>query len=316
MNDKILEMTEFKYQLEPYKGISTRYYCPNCKQNKKTFTRYIDIKSNTYLNPIVGRCNRENSCGYHYTPKQYFQDNSISVTKINKNDYSKTGNHLSYINQFSCINSDIFKESLRNYGENYFIKFLIDSFGSAITSELISKYFIGNSNYWEGATVFWQIDITGKIRTGKIMLYDPNLGTRIKEPKSYINWIHKIIKISNFSLRQCLFGEHLLGDCSKLVAIVESEKTAIILSVFFPEFIWLACGGINNINKSNCDVLNHRKVVFFPDLGAFTKWENKVKQLPNANNFRVSNILEIGSKKYGLQNGADLADILICPNSI
>jgi hypothetical protein len=51
------------------------------------------------------------------------------------------------------------------------------------------------------------------------------------------------LKLPAFQLSQCLFGEHLLKDTETPVAIVESEKTAIIASCYYPEFIWLACGG-------------------------------------------------------------------------
>ena len=41
-----------------------------------TFTRYIDTENNNqYINDNVGKCNRLDKCGYHYTPKQYFADN-------------------------------------------------------------------------------------------------------------------------------------------------------------------------------------------------------------------------------------------------
>ena len=37
---------------------------------------YIDTENNNqYLSERVGKCNRLDKCGYHYTPKQYFTDN-------------------------------------------------------------------------------------------------------------------------------------------------------------------------------------------------------------------------------------------------
>ena len=40
------------------------------------FTRYIDTyNNNEYVNERVGKCNRLDKCGYHYTSKQYFEDN-------------------------------------------------------------------------------------------------------------------------------------------------------------------------------------------------------------------------------------------------
>ena len=67
--------SEYRYQLEKYRGRGTRYNCPQCGR-KYTFTRYIDTHNgNTYVNERVGKCNRLDKCGYHYTPRQYFEDN-------------------------------------------------------------------------------------------------------------------------------------------------------------------------------------------------------------------------------------------------
>ena len=60
------------YSLQTYKGVATRHACPNCC-DKRSFVYYVD-EENTPLHPSVGRYNHESSCGYHYTPKQYFQD--------------------------------------------------------------------------------------------------------------------------------------------------------------------------------------------------------------------------------------------------
>ena len=67
--------SNYRYQLERYRGRGTRYTCPQCGR-KYTFTRYIDTENNNqYISDNVGKCNRLDKCGYHYTPKQYFTDN-------------------------------------------------------------------------------------------------------------------------------------------------------------------------------------------------------------------------------------------------
>ena len=205
-------MNEHKYILEPYKGMNTRYRCPSCQQRDKTFSRYIDTETGEHIHPTVGRCNRESNCGHHYTPKQYFQDN-------NKTFQPKTYKPLFFIpqpKQVSNIPVEVFKASLKAHETNHFVKFLINLFGIEVASQLVSRYFIATSKRWKGATVFWQIDTQGKIRTGKIMLYNPTTGKRVKEPFNHIDWVHK----AEFELRQCLFGEHLLTDKTKPVAIV------------------------------------------------------------------------------------------------
>ena len=68
-------MNTYRYTLEKYRGLSTRYTCPQCGR-KHTFTRYIDTENNNqYISDNVGKCNRLDKCGYHYTPRQYFTDN-------------------------------------------------------------------------------------------------------------------------------------------------------------------------------------------------------------------------------------------------
>ena len=68
-------MNEHRYQLERYRGRGTRYTCPQCGR-KYTFTRYIDTyNNNEYISENVGKCNRLDKCGYHYTPREYFADN-------------------------------------------------------------------------------------------------------------------------------------------------------------------------------------------------------------------------------------------------
>ena len=70
-----ISMSEYRYQLEKYRGPRTRHVCPQCHR-KQSFTRYIDTHNNNeYISDNVGKCNRLDKCGYHYTPKQYFEDN-------------------------------------------------------------------------------------------------------------------------------------------------------------------------------------------------------------------------------------------------
>jgi hypothetical protein len=295
--------TVHKYILEPYKGMNTRYCCPSCQQREKTFSLYIDTETGEHIHPTVGRCNRESNCGHHYTPKQYFQDKNISF------DTPKAYKPRPVTppqKPVSFIPFEVFKASLNTtaFETNHFVQFLINLFGVQVASQLVSRYFIANSKHWNGATVFWQIDIQGKVRTGKIMLYSPTTGKRIKDRT---NWVHKLIGQPEFNLKQCLFGEHLLIDKTKPVAIVESEKTAIIASAYFPDFIWLACGGLGNLSTEKCSVLKGRKVTLFPDLKGFDRWSSKATEL----GYSISDLLERKATDIEKQQGLDIADYLI-----
>ena len=302
-------MQNYKYILEPYKGMNTRYRCPSCQQWDKTFSLYIDTATGEHIHPSVGRCNRESNCGHHYTPKQYFQDNNISFDTPQPKVY-KPRPVTPPPKPVSFIPVEVFKASLKGHETNLFVQFLFNLFGVEVASQLVSRYFIATSKHWNGATVFWQIDTKGKVRTGKIMLYSPTTGKRVKEPFNHISWVHKALKQPGFELRQCLFGEHLLIDKTKPVAIVESEKTAIIASVYLPQFIWLAFGGIGfNIDK--CSILKGRTVTLFPDLNGFEKWSGKAMELSHLAIFTVSDLLERKATEAERKQGLDLADYLI-----
>lgn len=88
-------------------------------------------------------------------------------------------------------------------------------------------YNVGATTRIYNAVVFWQVDIKGRIRTGKIMRYG-NDGHRIKED-GLVNfmWAHRMKSIvdnpDDFNLVQCFFGEHLLSvHPGSKVMIVES----------------------------------------------------------------------------------------------
>lgn len=310
-------MNEHRYILEPYKGMKTRYSCPSCQQHK-VFALYINTETGEHLNSTVGRCNRESNCGYHYTPKQYFEENNISFDKPQQHRQQRII-QPPQPKPISFISVEVFTASLQSHESNNFVKYLIDLFGVEVTKALIEKYFIGTSKYWNGATVFWQIDKDYQVRTGKIMLYSPTAGKRVKEPFNHFNWVHKALKLPDFELRQCFFGEHLLNDNTKPLAIVESEKTAIIASVYLPNFIWLSVGGLNNLTAEKCKVLLGRTVYLYPDLSkpklnepsTFEKWSNKAKELSHLSTFVISDLLERHASDEERKQGLDLADYLI-----
>ena len=299
-------MSEYRYILEKYKNLTSRHTCPKC--GKKEFTLYIDTETNQPIHPTVGKCNRENNCNFHLKPKEYFIDNNIFETLpplATKSIVMKPKPK-----PISYIDIDVFKATLKNYDNNNFIKFLISKFDEAITIDLIQKYFIGTSTHWNNSTVFYQRDLQGKIRAGKIILYNPETGKRVKFPFNHIHWLHSLLKLEDFNLNQCLFGLHLIKDTTKTIAIIESEKTAIIASVYLPQYIWLATGGKNNLRPELFTELKNRKVVFYPDLGCYDLWSEKAKTL-GLSNYKISDLLETNATDEEKLQGLDLADYLL-----
>lgn len=284
------------------------FLCPKC--SKRVLTRYVCCKSGDYLADYVGRCNREQNCAYHYTPKQYFEENPNAKSFIPLQIEEKQA----IVKEISCIPTKYFEGALTAYGHNNFVIFLETLFGKALSKYLIERFHIGTSKYWKGASVFWQIDELGNIRTGKVMLYDCKLGKRIKTPYNHVNWVHSILKLENYHLQQCLFGIWQLKNATldTTVCIVESEKTAIVMSAILPKCIWLATGGINNLKAENCQILRHRTVVLYPDLGGFEKWKNKADELQNICKFvTTSDLLDRNATEQDHKEGFDLADYFL-----
>jgi Domain of unknown function (DUF6371) len=303
-----------RYILQPYKSLSDRYTCPSCNEKKK-FTRYIDRENNEYLGDHVGRCERSDSCGYHYTPKDYFRENPDQVKHNDKAVYI-TPLPLPK-REPSFIEKATFEKTLKKYDTNNFTIFLESVFGFDVAKSIIDKYKIGTTSH--GGTVFYQVDLQGKIRSGKIIKYNiiESLNTfnskDCKRDKTLMpSWVHKALKLEDFNLTQCLFGEHLLTDKSKPVAVVESEKSAVIASIYLPQYTWLSCGGKEGLGTSKIQVLRNREVILFPDLGGYEKWNVKADEIRIiAKSVKVSNILEVIATDAERVSGLDLADYLL-----
>jgi len=270
----------------------------------------------------VGRCNREQNCSYHYTPKQYFHDHpeiqDLHFEQSCSRDFlqssARPSPHLPF--SPSLIPDSILQSSLSNFKHNYFITFLKSIFEPTTITHLINTYFIGTSKNWPGSTVFWQIDFQGNIRDGKIMLYDPANGRRVKQPYNHITWAHSALKLKDYNLQQCFFGEHLLKLHPELpVSIVESEKTAIIASVYFPQFIWLATGGKHGCKWSSpqvSTVLKGRHITLWPDIKAYDDWKAKAYELEKSGlQVSISSLLEQGATESEREAGLDIADYLV-----
>lgn len=313
-----------RFTLEKYVGGRSRHACPSCGKSSE-FTRYIDSETGKHLADHVGRCNREIKCGYHYTPKQYFAESNVSAHEKGQRRERAT-NHLKYTPyRTNFIPFEVFRESLSGYAGNNFVRYLHGLFGAKIAGELIKRFYIGTSNHWEHATVFWQIDVRGGIRTGKIMLYDAVTGRRVKEIKpdgskrSKITWSHSVLQrrdmVQGFNLRQCMFGEHQLASLpsTRPVAIVEAEKTAVIATAYLPDLVWLACGSSTNLVANKCSALAGRNVILFPDLNCLEKWRGKAKHLQALLDcsINVSDLLEREASDADKAEGFDLADYLV-----
>lgn len=297
------------YSLEKYHGRNSRHECPSC-HDSHSFTYYVDENGNV-LDSRVGRCDHESSCGYHYSPKDYYHDNPPD------SNFSRN-----YPIRQSCLtprpkpkrSSIQFMPShfvVDYYSQDsHLVKFLFSIFSKEDVVRVCKAYCLGGTSKRE--TVFWQIDIDGNIRSGKVIQYNQANGHRAKQ----IDWMHsRLIKkgllSKDFSLGQCLFGEHLLNiNRNAIVALVESEKSAVIGNAQFPDYLWLAVGAKGQLKPEKLYVLKNRTVILFPDIDAHDDWCEKAKLLTFCH-ATVSDVLLKYATDEDRKNKIDIADWII-----
>ena len=201
------------------------------------------------------------------------------------------------------------------------------------------SYRLGRSR--DDAVIYWQIDHLGVTHDGKLMWYGPDCH-RLKHRNA--TWVSHLLKRHYgvpddiYQSVHCFFGQHLLahtedraGVRSKMlthrpvpiespVAIVEAEKSAIILSEIYPQYIWLAAGGMGELQPYKFAPLRRHKVVLFPDTDpksiAFTQWYKVAQEVmgaffwPPDNPIRVSPYLEQHASPDQKQRKIDLVDFI------
>lgn len=197
----------------------------------------------------------------------------------------------------------------------------------------------------EDGVVFWQIDEHDRLREGKVMWYEADCHrSHVRKPVS-ASWLLKRKGLLNkkWTAARCLFGQHLLATAATssdienchtssdtrnkvLIAIVESEKTAVICSELLPSLtcdgltmrcLWLATGGLSCLNVSLVRPLAAYRVVIFPDTdtdgSAFNHWSAVAAEASQqlGSRFFVSDILERQASEEQKQRKIDIADFII-----
>ena len=284
-------MKNYKYELQ--RG-SKHIICPNCQ--KKTFKPYVDSVTGEVVNPSrYGRCERIQSCRYHRYPK-------LGKDDINSSRYVPPESEE--IKPLDFVDKNLMQATFNEFKNNIFFMYLVKLFGIEKAYQLQEAYNIGTAK--GGGTIFWQQDREQNIRTGKVMYYNSN-GKRNKDRMSW--FVHKKIR-EDFNYRQCFFGLHLTTP-DKPVALCESEKTAIIMSVFEPEYTWIASGGSEMLNDERLFELPRLDKVF-ADNGQFEKWERKTRMFLPEMDISVDEAVNNGI----LKEGDDILDLYLATEKI
>lgn len=303
-------MSSLRYRLD--RTDRKKQPCPGCGETG-CWRPYIDTVTGEQLGD-AGRCDRENACAYHKTPAQYLAEHGLKPEatpyhyvapqpKPKRTDW-RCPDHIVALTQHSM--------------GNVFAKWLVGIIGDR-AREVLREYRVGTYPedqrfpWLTGSMCFWQIGEDQRPRTAKVIPYGPD-GKRIKQYGS--SWIHTLAlgeeaTVDALGIGQVLYGTHLLKNRpNDPVAIVESEKSALICACFYPSHVWLATGGMHGLSLEKTMCLSGRDVTLFPDQGALEKWTEKAMEFePITSSLVVSDIMEA----MGATDGEDLADYLIRP---
>ena len=131
------------------------------------------------------------------------------------------------------------------------------------------------------------------------MYYGKN-GKRLKNKNSW--YLHNKVK-DDYSLQQVFYNELSVND-GKPIAIVESEKTAVIMTGFYPETTWIATGGAEMINTYRLLRLPKLDKVF-ADNQMTEKWRKKTQVFNPEIDYSVDEAVNNGL----IEEGSDILDL-------
>ena len=212
------------------------------------------------------------------------------------------------------------------------------------------RYRLGASK--QGGVIFWQIDQEERVHDGKVMYYRQDCH---RDKGRNPTWVSAFLRRrdpfpkSPHETSHCFFGAHLISPLNERlfrppltppnsggetaiavmegqggrspIAVVEAEKTAVILSERYPEDVWLAAGGLGEVQVDKFRPLRGHKVILFPDTDpegiAYKRWYEAaqlVMQQPfweGSPPIRVSPILEQHASPEQKARKIDLVDFLL-----
>tara|TARA_B110000238_G_scaffold151875_1_gene163997 strand:- start:161 stop:1186 length:1026 start_codon:yes stop_codon:yes gene_type:complete len=227
-------------------------------------------------------------------PKPYY-NNSTHLTGVNALPRfdSKLILKVAHKKEYKYFEDlDYFRKTMKlsSYNKNPLAMYLKKMFGAEAAKKILGDYLIGTSNfgdYRDGCAIFWYADAENNLCRSKIMQYD-HTGHKTG---NVIQWNYHDIPKEN--RKAPLYGEWKVKRIKKPITIIESEKTAAILSVYDPRKLYLATGGISALGNSALDIFKEpRSFDFWADVDAFDKWNSEVEDLKikcPMHHFRVFN---------------------------
>ena len=204
------------------------------------------------------------------------------------------------------------------------------------------RYRLGMSR--DGGVIFWQIDEHEVLRDGKIMHYRPDCHRDHDRKPSWVSYHlrrsgllpedwksehclfglqvlnieHSTLNIEHRSDKECVAhnGQWSIINGQSAIAVVEAEKTAVIMSEVKPDYIWLATGGKTELNVARLRPLAGHRVILFPDTDetgeTYRNWYDIAEAASDVfgHPVTVSSILEQQATKAQKAAKIDIVDLI------
>lgn len=298
---------DHRYQLETRILTGRRqqkHECPQCGR-RKCFVRYVDTQNDfSYVADDVGRCDHEQSCGYHMKPSEYFRQNGWGRDKHDlqprKPFVPKPLPPFRPLAMDYVVKSHSTRSRLWQWVQGDVAQRL--SLTAERLRQVFDDYMVGATR--QGDVIFWQIDQGGRVHGGHIMHYGADGHRQGFQGWTHIPLIREGVLPLDWQLYQCLYGEHLLRRYpDRHVCLVESEKTALLMALCQPRLLWLATAGSGGLSRERTECLRGRRVTLFPDSGCYAKWKEKML-LTSGIDYNISDRME------AYPPNSDLADLL------
>lgn len=318
----------------PWASRDKQLQCPGCGQ-KGEYKEYVYADTLQPVDPVehlCGKCNHE-WC-YHLPPREWFSKHPDAIKREVEKIERKP------MKPIVLPYDMVMKAMARGWKDCNFVRW----FGTlpwpkAITREDIKAILIAYhvSKTRDGRVIWWQVDEQKRVMAGKVMRYKDD-GHRVKESgNGNTDWVHAMIRrkayggmchtnckdchnkaicpipADEYELHQCLFGQHLVNEAKnlKVIHVVESEKTALLMAMFDDKFgdehLWMACGGLSNLNPAILQPLKKYHIILYPDTNGIEKWNEKAKHIDNCSMSKWYKAIQPGT----LPEGADIADLYL-----
>lgn len=173
--------------------------------------------------------------------------------------------------------------------------YLVNRYGVQVVRPHLERWHVGTDGI--GNAVFWYVNGDGEAITCKAVPYDAQTARRRKGDDNRICWHdgHGGVRradnlfgictgtyadgtagVVSFAQRKgfappCLYGEWQLSDEARrndTVLLVEAEKTAVVASLFLPDYIVVATGGAGGLTHAKAQALVGRTVLVIMDQDA------------------------------------------------